>query len=371
MRNDIVNITNRGGVTPVTAGDTINVSHCYSTTQSSNLAGSYAGTGINGQGGIWSVISGPNVPTINNVNQNNTGISNLIEGTYVFVWNVTGECASGSDTVAVIVPAATSRVTIAAISGGGAQYFCDGRTSTVLTANTPEFINESVQWTYNGVDPDVVIESPNSPVTTVSGLTPSGSYSFTYIITNDTTNCSSSAGVTISFAEPATMNITPSQVFLDCNDSEASIPYTADGGNGGTQFRILSGPLTVVDSDTLVFPNTWADIGVSPAIITGLTGLGTYTVQFRRNAPEGFGCSSALDQVYVITSFENEESNAGTDQVLDCGVDTTRIAGNSPKSGQGTWSQVSGPAPAISTGNIHDPNLFIEQLVPGYILLGG
>jgi len=65
---DDVIITNRGGVTAISAGAQQILDNCYSSTQSTTLDGSYAGSGIDGQIGVWSVLSGPNGPTFDNIN---------------------------------------------------------------------------------------------------------------------------------------------------------------------------------------------------------------------------------------------------------------------------------------------------------------
>ena len=79
---DEITVTNYGGVTTIDAGAPDVLPNCYSISQSTNLAGSFAGIGGNGQIGTWTVISGPNTPTIDDENDNNTAISDLIEATY-------------------------------------------------------------------------------------------------------------------------------------------------------------------------------------------------------------------------------------------------------------------------------------------------
>ena len=80
---DTVVVTNRGGM-PVSAGPRREIDHCYSATQSTSLRGSYGGSGIDGQMGTWTIVSGPNVPSVSDIHNNNSGVSNLVEGTYVF-----------------------------------------------------------------------------------------------------------------------------------------------------------------------------------------------------------------------------------------------------------------------------------------------
>ncbi len=223
-------ITNRGGVTPVTAGANQILSQCYSSTQSTTLNGSYGGSGIDGQIGTWSIVSGPNIPNITNPNANNTSVTNLIQGTYVFRWTVTGPCASGTATVQVTVPAPTSDITQSGIIGGS-QVFCDPTIiSTVLTGTTPQYINETVTWSQTS-GPAATIVSPNSPVTSITGLASPNSYTFLYTINNAVTGCSSSASATVSYLpSPPTLTITtPNPVITPCDSSAASISFIQGG----------------------------------------------------------------------------------------------------------------------------------------------
>ncbi len=52
-----ITVTNYGGVKPVSAGPDQTLSNCYTTTQSTNLNGTYGGCGLNGQNGQWSFVS--------------------------------------------------------------------------------------------------------------------------------------------------------------------------------------------------------------------------------------------------------------------------------------------------------------------------
>ena len=366
---DEVVITNRGGITPVNAGVDQVLGHCYSSRQSTSLSGSYAGSNIGGQQGTWSVVSGPNVPTIGSPHSQNASVSNLIEGVYVFRWTVVGPCASGSDEVQVTVPAPTADVTGAGVIGGD-QLFCDPSiTSTVLNGSVPLYINETVHWVQTS-GPAVTITSPTSPVTSVTGMASPNSYTFSYTINNATTVCSSSASVTVSYhPDPPSLSITtPSPVLLACNLSSANIIFT-EGGSGTTQYQILSGPTTV----GMTFPTSWINTGASPLTINGLTSSGTYLVQMRRVTTTGGNCSTPFAQISIVTSFAAVAANAGTDQILGCTVTATALDGNDPTvgggTGQGTWSQVSGPN-GITLSDPHFPKLNISGLIPGslYVL---
>lgn len=112
---DDVIITNRGGVTPVTAGPNQVLNNCYSATTSTTLAGSFDGNNIDGQTGLWTVVSGPSIPVIGNPSAHNSSLSGLVEGTYILRWTVSGPCASGTATVTINVPPPAGSVSQASV----------------------------------------------------------------------------------------------------------------------------------------------------------------------------------------------------------------------------------------------------------------
>ena len=73
-------ITDLGGTTPVSAGSDILASSfaCYTTTASTSLSGSFEGSG-SGQAGLWTVVSGPNIPTFSSATSNTSSVSNLLQ----------------------------------------------------------------------------------------------------------------------------------------------------------------------------------------------------------------------------------------------------------------------------------------------------
>ena len=181
-----------------------------------------------GRIGTWTVISGPNIPTLSNIHQNNTGVSNLIEGTYVFRWDVTGPCANGSAFDTIIVQHALGGVTGA--SAGASQGFCDAQLSFVLTGNNPTYANETVTWTLTSGQSGVVIQTPNSSSTNVTVPAAAGTYTFSYSINNSVTGV---PFFCIDFPLPYYVNPTISleaNPILPCDDSLATISYTLTGG---------------------------------------------------------------------------------------------------------------------------------------------
>jgi hypothetical protein len=336
---DDVIITNRGGVLTVNAGPDQNIASniaCYSVSTCANLSGTFEGNGTGGQSGTWSQVSGPTIGTFNNANTQNPQVCNLKQGTYVFRLTATGPCASGFDEVTVVVPAPSQSITQA---GGMADIsFCDGRTSVVLNGTVPSFTGETVLWTIvtNGGGTPVIV-SPTSATTSVTGLVSGAYYQFRYTITNAATGCSTTNTVQVYNQTTPSINAGVDQI-LACNTTSVSLPYT-QGGGLYTQYQIISGPANVMASPI--------NANNSPQVISGLTVAGDYIVRFTRNSPPSSTCQTASDDVKISVSATPSGSNAGTDQVLACGVNNTTLAGNTPAVGKGKWSQVSGPSVAV------------------------
>ncbi|MCC6372310.1 MAG: tandem-95 repeat protein [Bacteroidia bacterium] len=334
-------VSNYGGNPTVTAGSNQTLSNCYSATQSTNLNGSFGGNGFGGQSGTWSMISGPNYPTISNSGSSSTGISNLIQGTYVFKWLVTGGCASGQGTVSVLVPAATQNVTSVSANG---QSFCTSASVAVISANPPTYANEVLTWVQTG-GPAATITNSNSASTAVTGLIPPNAYTFSASIVNTLTGCNTSAVANINYVLTPPAVSMPADVLGTCGQTLFTIPFTATGGSS-TSYKVLSGPGG---------PSGFNSTG-NPLSLT-YTVPGTYYLQVKQSAG-GIGCSSASDDINITVSKNPSLSNAGTSQNLACGVLSTTLSGNNPASGDGTWYQISGPNTAV----IANPTLNVTTI---------
>ena len=272
-------MTNYGGESAVDAGPDQILDNCYTLTQSTNFAGSFGGNNINGQVGTWSFVSGPNTPVIANPNNNNSNVSNLVEGVYTFRWTVSGACASGQDTMTITVAEATQDITTASIQDDNIR-FCDASITTVtLIGSVPLFTDETVTWTQtSGPVAGVNILSPNSSTTQISGLDGSSTYEFTYTIENGTTLCTDSATATINYSTAPVSILANggSDITAICGVTSVDIPFTTTG-NGTNTYSIISGP----SASTLVDPTTFNNTGGTPLNIN-FDVEGTYTVLFRR-----------------------------------------------------------------------------------------
>jgi gliding motility-associated-like protein len=351
---DDVIITNRGGVSVVTAGADRSLNSCYATTQSTSQNASLGGGGIAlGQTGLWSVVDGPNIPTIASPNAYNSTISNLIQGVYTFRWTVSGTCVNGTAIMHLTVPAPNGGITSASISPATAS-FCDGRTSVVLVGSVPTKPNETVLWTKTGTAGGT-IDSPGSTTINITGLVPGPTYSnsnsYTYTISSTNGCPASTASRSVSWIAPPSLNVTTaSPLLLGCGVTSATINYTSSGGSGSVQWMILSGPTTTTYP---AIPTSWTNGGASSVTLTGLTKPGTYQLRFQKSAGSGSSCNPVFQDLTLVVAPTPTASNAGTDQVLACNVFNTNLVGNIPSVGTGMWTQVSGP----NTATLPSPSL--------------
>ncbi|KAF2326440.1 PKD domain-containing protein [Flavobacterium ginsenosidimutans] len=369
-----ITVTNYGGVKPISAGPDQTLSNCYTTTQSTNLNGTYGGCGLNGQNGQWSFVSGPNTPTISNPNSNGTGISNLVEGTYTFRWTVAGPCASGNDTVVITVPPATQDVT--QLPGGDENiFFCDNTINQVtLVAQTPLYAGETVAWSQVSGGAGAVIVSPTNPTTLVTNISSAGApYRFRYTLTNNNTGCIFTKDYIVQYNGPTRTIVANNgnDIVGSCNATVFTIPLAVTG-TGSNQYRILSGPAL---SPLAPFPTALQDVGNSLTLT--LTAPGDYTVEFIRKQTGALTveCDYGFDTLNVLVSGDPTPSNAGTDVSLPCGDTTTVLSGVSTDDGMHFWSQLSGPNTATIADNfaIDTPvsNLISGTYVFQYITKGG
>ncbi|MBL0737573.1 DUF11 domain-containing protein [Flavobacterium sp. GN10] len=369
-----ITVTNYGGVKPVSAGPDQTLSNCYTTTQSTNLDATYGGCGLNGQNGQWTFVSGPNTPTISNANASNTGISNLVEGTYTFRWTVTGPCASGNDTVVITVPPATQDVT--QLPGGDENiFFCDNTINQVtLVAQTPLYAGETVAWSQVSGDGGAVIVSPTNPTTLVTNIFQGGDpYRFRYTLTNNNTGCVFTKDYIVQYNGPTRTILANNgnDIVGSCNATVFTIPLTVTG-TGSNQYRIVSGPPL---SPLGPFPTALTDVGNSLTLT--LTAPGEYTVEFvrKQNGALTVECDFGFDTLGILVSGDPTPSNAGTDVSLPCGDTSTVLSGVSTADGLHFWSQLSGPNTATIADNfaIDTPvtNLISGTYVFQYITKGG
>ena len=361
--SDEIEVTNLGAEDPVSIheSDTIAVSHCYVTTTHIHIDHSIGGDSTGGQYGQWIVLSGPNEPNFkySNDNKDRTRVSGLTEGTYNLIWDVSGPCANGRDTVTVVVPEPTQDVT--PVVHNAHRHYCDGRTKITLKGPTPQFAGETVQWSVvegNGV----TIHNPNSPTTVISGLDGSSDYKFYYEITSPlSSSCSQGRYYNIEYLEPPQVNFSDGDFLrLSCYENEAVIDYTKSGGDYLT-WRIIDAP-----HDSLETDYTDKNLKDNKLTIKNLNIPGQYTVRMRLESYHSYQCPVEYSDIVVEVAKASEGANAGSDQLyIECGTETVELVGNDPTAGYlpnetGMWSVVQ--KPTIATPTFEDPSKYNSNI---------
>ncbi|WP_037360402.1 gliding motility-associated C-terminal domain-containing protein [Asinibacterium sp. OR53] len=378
--------------------------------------------------GTWTKVTGPSAVTFTNPNDPNTTVSGLIAGTYTFQWTISnGVCASSQSTVQVQVDPATipgtlaSPATVCATANAGtltlsgytsavlhwesstdngntwgaiintnstysysnltsttlfrasvksgscaAQYsnnvaitvvpavttanagtnqtLCNV-TATTLAGNIPT--SGTGTWTKVSGPTSVTFTNANDPNTMVSGLT-TGTYQFQWTISNGV--CTSSQSTVQVEVDPATVPGTLA--------SPASVCAT---GNAGT--LTLSGYTSSIlkwqsSTDN---GNTWLDIA-NTSNTYPYNNL-TQSTLFRASVKSGVCAAQYSNNVAITVMQAVTTANAGPDQQL-CNVTSATLAGNTPASGTGTWSFVSGPS-AVTFTNPNNPTTTVYGLTTG------
>ena len=327
---DSVHVTIYSLPATVDAGPDQNLCNVTSTTMAGNVPGIGTGT--------WTVISGPNAPSITSPNNPFTGITGMIAGVYQFGWTISnGVCVSPTDTVQVTIYALPS------VSNAGAdQNLCDV-TSTSLTANTPIVGNGT--WSFiSGPNVPAITDSTN-PNTSVTNMT-IGTYIFTWTISSGVcTSSIDSVQITI-YNLPTVVNAGPDQNL--CNTDSAIMAANVPGVGTGN-WALLSGPNTPV----ITSPN-------NPA--TSITGMIAGAYLFGWSISNGV-CLSKTDTVQIVIYDLPTVADAGPDQSL-CNVESALMAANPATTGSGLWSLVSGPNISVISDSASE-NTTITTMIAG------
>ena len=292
---------------------------------------------VNGTG-LWTLISGPNIPSITNPTSYNSGITGMILGTYRFQWTISnGTCTPSTSTVTLI------NSPLPSMANAGANLNLCNATTTSLSGNVPTVGIGT--WSFVSGPSIPNFANPNSPTTSISGLIP-GNYTLNWTISSGSCTSSTSSLSIFNAAPPSSSNAGSNQSL--CNTSNTLLAGNNPSVGTGT-WTLISGP----NSPTIVSPNTYN------SAVTGMV-PGLYT--FGWTITNG-NCTATSSTVSVLNSALPDLSNAGPNQNL-CNVNSILLAGNSPTNGTGIWSLVSGPnSPIIQSPNAY--NSLVSGLIPG------
>ncbi len=279
-------------------------------TSSTTLAGNIPSTGT----GTWTLISGTG--TISSPNSPNSGVTGLSVGANVFRWTISnGTCPPSFDEVTI-----TRDPVPTTAAAGPDQSLCIS--TTTMAGNSP--VTGTGTWTL--ISGTGIISSPSSPSTPVTGLGV-GANVFRWTISNGTCPPSIDDVIITRDPVPTTAAAGPDQTL--CTSSATLAGNTPSTGTG--TWTLISG------NGTITSPN-------SPA--SGVTGLGVGANVFRWTISNGT-CPPSFDEVTITRDPVPTTAAAGPDQTLCDSV--TTMAANTPVTGTGTWTLISG------TGTISSP----------------
>jgi gliding motility-associated-like protein len=292
-----------------------------------------AGNSVASGNGLWSVVSGPNIPIIPNPSSPTTTITGLEAGTYIFRWTskAGAYCGTLSDDVAV-------DVTPNAIAGSD-QSLCFAN-SVSLNGN-----DGSVgTWTQIGNTPNVATINTTSTSSAIASGLIAGTYTFNYTITptgtctplSDTVDITIYSGASAADAGPDQIHCGATQFFLNGNNP---------GALTGT-WTLVSGP-----AGGSFFPNA-----NTPNAIYTNSGTGTFVFSWTI----ANGTCNSTDEVRIENPAQPSIANAGPDQDPVC-LFETKMNANNPTIGVGNWTVVSKPIGAADP-NILNPILYNTRI---------
>lgn len=307
--------------------------------------------------GTWSIIEGPagHSATFSNVNDPKASLQNYIAGVYVIEWTFD---LNINTPLSCSVP--LSDVVKIAIYDPGVANAGPDKTECLFNDS---FMLEAVQpssgigtWTavsYNGgsVPSGVTIASPNLNTSQVLGITQDGTYVFKWTVTSGAGVCAPSEDEVSIFFPPNTTapNAGPDQAICPTRGVTSSTFLDGNIVEDG-EWRFVSGPTT----PSILDPK-------DPR--SGLNNLevGTYVMAWYSLSTNS-ACNRS-DEVSIVVNPELSLANAGPDLTFPDSQNII-LEASSPSTGQGEWSQVSGPS-TLTFLDVNNANTGVIGAVTG------
>jgi CshA-type fibril repeat protein len=325
--NDIINITVNQAIASI-AGTAQNLCNSTNTT----LAGNDPTPGT----GLWTLVSGPNFPSITNPTLFNTTVTSMVPGIYVFRWTLSNGICSPSESLVTINNYALP--TVATV--GATQNQCGTLVSGSLGGNTP--LNGTGSWSIISGGTGT-FSSPSSGNSTFTADA-YGTYLLRWSISNGVCAVSTADIIITYFLAPTVASVGSTQNL--CNT-------LVSNDLGGNTPAIGTGLWSIVSGGT----GTFSDATSGSSTFTA-DSYGTYVLRWSiSNGTCGVSSADITVNFYLPIA-----ADAGPDQSL-CSANSTFLIGNTPASGSGIWTVVSGPnTPLIfpATG----PFVLVTGLIP-------
>jgi gliding motility-associated-like protein len=277
--------------------------------------------------GVWSIISGNG--NINNPASPTSTITNLQAGANVLRWTITNGACVAFDQVTIT----RSLPPDAALAGDDANI-CAGETFG-LSANIPNIGNGV--WTIVSGSGSLSDSTLNNTV--LSGTT-SGNTVLAWTISNGSCTAETDQITITTNQAPGPVNAGSNQTI--CSDSTALNAILPTSGTGN--WNILSGSGVLADETSNTSP------------ITNLTPGSTVLSWVVSSA----GCEPDSAVVTITINTPPTTANAGNDQVI-CS-DTISLLANTPTTGTGSWSVITGNGFFTPTDN---PSTSVSGIATG------
>jgi gliding motility-associated-like protein len=329
-------------------------------TNSTNIIGS----GSDADGSIttyaWTVVSGPNIPTLLNSAAATVSVSSLVEGTYTLRLTVTdNSSATSSDEVKIIVNPAVVNVPPVANAGGDKTINLPTN-STSLTGSGSDTDGSiaSYSWTKTS-GPAVTIANATSPTLLLSNLV-AGVYKFQLTVTdNSGATATDIATVTVVAANQSPVANAGSDISITLPTNTANLTGSGsdpDGTIGSYLWEKVSGPNATLSNET-----------TTTVTLSDLV-EGVYVFSLTVTDDKGFTDSDEVTvTVNAMPVNETPSANAGADQSITLPQSSVVFNGSGSDT-DGTissyaWTLVSGPACTLANQNT--PSLSVSNLVAG------
>ena len=306
----------------------------------------------------WRIAYQPDggVATITDPSSPTTTITGLdVAGFYILEWNFSaGNCTTESDVVRLVVYPEPSQ----------ADAGPDQTNACILTAQMSAVTPTAGvgSWSFE-TDPsggDAIIDSPNSPTTTLSNITALGTYTLKWTVSTGPYQAPSACAptedtVAITFTDDPPIVADAGADQEICLIAPAtSTTTTLDAGD------IPSGDATVGTWSVVSGPNTptFGNVNNPNSTLLDLV-AGDYELMW---TTEKGGCSD-MDSMLIKVFASPTTAEAGPNQTI-AEFTPLIMAGNTPTVGQGTWAMVSGPTAAVFT-NPANPSTSVANVSKG------
>ncbi|TND03509.1 MAG: hypothetical protein FD123_3930 [Bacteroidetes bacterium] len=283
------------------------------------LAGNTPATGT----GTWTLVAGPGTASFSNANSPASNVTVSVVGAYTFRWTIANAPCTASQDNVIITFVATPTTS----NAGPDQTICTTGGSATMNANNPAAGTGA--WTQVSGPVAATITNPLLSTTTITGMTTAGTYTFQWTITN--APCAASSDQVV-----VTVNAPPTASAAGSDSTVCGLTMMLAGNTpvtGTGTWTLVAGPGTASFSNAN-----------SPTSNVTVSVVGAYTFRWTiANAP----CTASQDNVIMTFLAAPATSNAGPDDSI-CGLAAT-LAGNTPVTGTGAWTLISGPGTATFT----------------------